>query len=94
MSSSIPQELRQYRPKIPVICVGNKIDIDYSVTQKSFGFPKKNDMNFYFVSASDGTNVVKVHERKYAWVCDRERERERREREREAHVSVALTVVP
>eukprot|EP00045_Choanoeca_perplexa_P019695 m.294831 g.294831 ORF g.294831 m.294831 type:complete len:208 (+) comp50798_c0_seq1:27-650(+) len=54
------KELRQYRPKIPVIVVANKIDVDYSVTSKSFGFPKKNGLPFYFVSASDGTNVVKV----------------------------------
>eukprot|EP01147_Barroeca_monosierra_P008866 gene8866-1220_t len=53
-------ELRKYRPKIPVICVANKIDVDYSITQKSFGFPKKHNLPFYFVSASDGTNVVKV----------------------------------
>eukprot|EP00730_Choanoeca_flexa_P001753 TRINITY_DN10770_c0_g1_i1.p1 TRINITY_DN10770_c0_g1~~TRINITY_DN10770_c0_g1_i1.p1 ORF type:complete len:225 (+),score=23.77 TRINITY_DN10770_c0_g1_i1:589-1263(+) len=54
------KELRQYRPKIPVIVVANKIDVDYSVTSKSFGFPKKNGLPFHFVSASDGTNVVKV----------------------------------
>eukprot|EP00040_Diaphanoeca_grandis_P015862 m.81479 g.81479 ORF g.81479 m.81479 type:complete len:205 (-) comp25423_c0_seq1:115-729(-) len=55
------KELRQYREKIPCIVVGNKIDLDYSVTQKTFGFGKKNgNMPFYFVSAADGTNVVKV----------------------------------
>ena len=32
----------------------------YQVTQKSFGFAKKNGMPFYFVSAADGTNVVEV----------------------------------
>jgi len=31
-----------------------------NVTKKSFGFAKKHRMPFYFVSASDGTNVVKV----------------------------------
>lgn len=30
------------------------------MTQKSFNFPKKHGLPFYFVSASDGTNVVKV----------------------------------
>ena len=34
--------------------------VDYSVTQKAFNFPKKHQLPFYFVSASDGTNVVKV----------------------------------
>ena len=46
-----------------MIVVANKIDVDYSVTSKSFGFPKKNGLPFYFVSASDGTNVVKVGDR-------------------------------
>lgn len=40
----------------------NKIDVDYTVTQKAFAFPKKHDLPFYFVSAADGTNVVKVFE--------------------------------
>lgn len=34
--------------------------MDYSITKKAFTFPKKHGMPFYFVSASDGTNVVKV----------------------------------
>ena len=34
--------------------------VDYSVTQRSFNFPKKHNLPLYFVSASDGTNVVKV----------------------------------
>lgn len=38
--------------------IANKIDADYSVTQKSFGFAKKNGLDFHFVSAADGTNVV------------------------------------
>eukprot|EP00039_Didymoeca_costata_P023936 m.8753 g.8753 ORF g.8753 m.8753 type:complete len:210 (-) comp3951_c0_seq1:224-853(-) len=54
------KELREYREKIPCILVANKIDVDYSVTQKSFGFGKKHGLPFYFVSAADGTNVVKV----------------------------------
>ncbi|KAH8030576.1 hypothetical protein HPB51_010353 [Rhipicephalus microplus] len=33
---------------------------DSTVVQKSFNFGKKNGMPFYFVSASDGTNVVKM----------------------------------
>jgi hypothetical protein len=31
-----------------------------SVTQKTFNFPAKKKLPFFFVSASDGTNVVKV----------------------------------
>ncbi|XP_031574440.1 rab-like protein 2A [Actinia tenebrosa] len=54
------KELRQYRDSIPCIVVANKIDVDYKVTQKAFNFPKKYGLPFYFVSASDGTNVVKV----------------------------------
>ena len=30
------------------------------VTKKAFQFPKKHNLPFYFVSAADGTNVVKV----------------------------------
>ena len=30
------------------------------MTQKTFAFAKKHSMPFYFVSAADGTNVVKV----------------------------------
>lgn len=37
-----------------------KNKVDYNITQKSFNFPKKHGLPFYFVSASDGTNVVKV----------------------------------
>ena len=40
--------------------------VDYGITSKSFNFPKKNKMPFYFVSASDGTNVVKVCQRSVA----------------------------
>ncbi|XP_075727641.1 rab-like protein 2A isoform X1 [Rhipicephalus microplus] len=54
------KELREHRPAIPCLCVANKIDADGTVVQKSFNFGKKNGMPFYFVSASDGTNVVKM----------------------------------
>ncbi|XP_022251635.1 rab-like protein 2A [Limulus polyphemus] len=54
------KELREYRPEIPCLCAANKIDVDFKVTKKSFNFPKKFGMPFYFVSASDGTNVVKL----------------------------------
>ncbi|NWR81766.1 RBL2A protein, partial [Centropus unirufus] len=54
------QELREFRPEIPCIVVANKIDADMKMTQKSFNFARKFDLPFYFVSAADGTNVVKV----------------------------------
>ncbi|XP_030071649.1 rab-like protein 2B isoform X2 [Microcaecilia unicolor] len=54
------QELREYRPEIPCIVVANKIDADLKVTQKNFNFAKKLNLPFYFVSAADGTNVVKL----------------------------------
>jgi Rab-like protein 2 len=46
-------------PFIPVICVGNKIDLDANVTQRKFSFPLKYDLPFYFASASSGVNVVR-----------------------------------
>ncbi|XP_077329542.1 rab-like protein 2A [Lithobates pipiens] len=54
------QELREYRPEIPCIVVANKIDADLRMTQKGFNFAKKHSLPFYFVSAADGTNVVKL----------------------------------
>ena len=39
--------------------------VDYSMTKKTFAFPKKHNMPFYYVSASDGTNVVKVSANTY-----------------------------
>nr|XP_045374323.1 rab-like protein 2B isoform X2 [Camelus bactrianus] len=53
-------ELREFRPEIPCIVVANKIDADIKVTQKSFNFAKKFSLPLYFVSAADGTNVVKL----------------------------------
>jgi Rab-like protein 2 len=63
------KELRQYCETIPCFCVANKIDVDYAVTSKSFAFPTKNELPFYFVSAADGTNVVQVFQDaiKLAW---------------------------
>ena len=34
--------------------------VDYKITQKNFNFSKKHDLPFFFVSAADGANVVKV----------------------------------
>ncbi|XP_022374896.1 rab-like protein 2B isoform X8 [Enhydra lutris kenyoni] len=52
-------ELREFRPEIPCIVVANKID-DVKMTQKSFNFARKFSLPLYFVSAADGTNVVKL----------------------------------
>ena len=63
---NLPQwykELREYRAGIPVVCVANKIDVDMKVTSKEFAFPKKHNMEFFYCSASDGTNVVQAFER-------------------------------
>jgi len=56
------RELREYCEHIPVILVANKIDVDYQVTKKNFKFAAQNNLPFYFVSAADGTNIVKVFE--------------------------------
>uniref|UniRef100_A0A7S0I159 Uncharacterized protein n=1 Tax=Phaeocystis antarctica TaxID=33657 RepID=A0A7S0I159_9EUKA len=56
------RELREFRQGIPVVCIGNKIDVDPKVTQKEFGFPKKHNLEFFYCSASDGTNVVAAFE--------------------------------
>lgn len=57
------KELRLHCENVPVILVANKIDINYEVTKKKFKFPEKHGLPFYFVSAADGSNVVKVGER-------------------------------
>mmetsp|Transcript_73756 Transcript_73756/g.130257 ORF Transcript_73756/g.130257 Transcript_73756/m.130257 type:complete len:234 (+) Transcript_73756:48-749(+) len=54
------KEVRQYCPDIPVICVANKIDIEPSMAKKKFNFPVTHQLPFYFVSSSDGTNVVRA----------------------------------
>jgi len=53
-------ELRHYCPDIPVILVANKVDADPSVVKKRFNFGPDNQLPFYFVSAAEGTNVVRV----------------------------------
>ena len=54
------QALQEYAPDIPTFVVANKVDVDYSVTQRSFAWPTKHRLPFFFVSAADGTNVVKA----------------------------------
>ena len=41
--------------------------VDYQITKRSFKFARSNHLPFYFVSASDGTNVVKV--KIIAYIC-------------------------
>ena len=53
-------EFREYCQDVPCILVANKVDVDYNVTKKEFKFASKNKLPFFFVSAADGTNVVKV----------------------------------
>jgi Rab-like protein 2 len=53
-------EMREHCPNIPCILVANKIDADRSATEKTFKFAEKYNLPFYFVSAADGTNVVKI----------------------------------
>jgi Rab-like protein 2 len=50
---------------MPVILVANKIDMDPSRASKSFQFvenriKERGEFPFYFVSASDGSNVVTI----------------------------------
>ena len=54
------RELREFCEGIPCVLVANKIDVDYNVTRKEFKFASKHNLPFFFVSAADGTNVVKV----------------------------------
>lgn len=54
------KEIRQHCPDIPVICVANKIDAEPKMATKKFNFPAQNELPFFFVSSSDGTNVVRV----------------------------------
>ncbi|CAG0924330.1 unnamed protein product, partial [Notodromas monacha] len=54
------QEMRQYRPEIPCVCAVNKIDTNMEVTEKTFNFTEKHKVPMYYVSASNGTNVVKL----------------------------------
>lgn len=54
------QEVRVHCPDIPVICVANKIDVQPDMAKKKFNFAEKHSLPFYFASASDGRNVVRV----------------------------------
>jgi len=54
------KELRSYRPKIPVICVANKIDKEPEMAGKAFKFATQNNIEMFFASAAEGSNVVKI----------------------------------
>lgn len=57
-------ELMKYRYKIPVVVVANKVDVEPQRAKKKYGFVERKkrgeseDLPLFFVSASDGTNVV------------------------------------
>eukprot|EP01016_Furgasonia_blochmanni_P014798 TRINITY_DN1787_c0_g1_i2.p1 TRINITY_DN1787_c0_g1~~TRINITY_DN1787_c0_g1_i2.p1 ORF type:complete len:274 (-),score=25.57 TRINITY_DN1787_c0_g1_i2:86-907(-) len=53
-------EMRENCPNIPCILVANKIDVDRKVTEKTFKFASQYNLPFFYVSAADGTNVVRI----------------------------------
>ena len=42
------------------MCIAVLLSVNMAVTKKGFNFAEKFNMPLFFVSASDGTNVVKV----------------------------------
>eukprot|EP01012_Entosiphon_sulcatum_P033504 TRINITY_DN42414_c0_g1_i1.p1 TRINITY_DN42414_c0_g1~~TRINITY_DN42414_c0_g1_i1.p1 ORF type:complete len:193 (+),score=36.35 TRINITY_DN42414_c0_g1_i1:661-1239(+) len=54
------KELYDFRPGIPCFVAANKIDIDMSVVTRTFNFATQRNLPLYYVSASEGTNVVKM----------------------------------
>ncbi|KAF1776595.1 P-loop containing nucleoside triphosphate hydrolase [Phytophthora cactorum] len=63
------KELREYCENIPCFLVANKIDVDMNVTSKKFKFAETHNLEFSFVSAADGTNVVKVFKEAVEAAC-------------------------
>jgi len=57
------KELRSFCTTIPVIVCANKVDLNYEVTKKPFGFPAKHQLPLEFASAADGTNVVQLFQK-------------------------------
>lgn len=55
-------ELRHSRETIPCVVACNKVDTDPSVMNKVFAFAEKHKFPLYYVSASDGTNIVQLFE--------------------------------
>eukprot|EP00696_Hemimastix_kukwesjijk_P018470 gnl/Hemi2/7362_TR2506_c0_g1_i1.p1 gnl/Hemi2/7362_TR2506_c0_g1~~gnl/Hemi2/7362_TR2506_c0_g1_i1.p1 ORF type:complete len:134 (-),score=40.29 gnl/Hemi2/7362_TR2506_c0_g1_i1:16-417(-) len=54
------RELQTNRPGIPTVLVANKIDLAPQATSKAFAFAEKFKLPLHYVSASDGTNVVRL----------------------------------
>mmetsp|Transcript_64707 Transcript_64707/g.115073 ORF Transcript_64707/g.115073 Transcript_64707/m.115073 type:complete len:208 (-) Transcript_64707:270-893(-) len=54
------EELMEIRPGCPCLVAANKIDIDLEVIKKTFNFATKRGLQLFYVSASEGTNVVKM----------------------------------
>eukprot|EP00997_Jenningsia_sp_PLL12_P006939 NODE_3526_length_763_cov_174.756303_g2952_i0.p1 GENE.NODE_3526_length_763_cov_174.756303_g2952_i0~~NODE_3526_length_763_cov_174.756303_g2952_i0.p1 ORF type:complete len:198 (+),score=42.92 NODE_3526_length_763_cov_174.756303_g2952_i0:49-642(+) len=53
-------ELHNIRVGCPCIVAANKIDVDLEVVNKTFNFATKRGLGLVYVSASEGTNVVKL----------------------------------
>ena len=56
------KEMRENCPDIPCFLIANKVDVDMAVTNQKFKFAEAHGLPFYFTSAADGTNVVKIFE--------------------------------
>jgi Rab-like protein 2 len=54
--------MRNHCPDIPCFLIANKIDVNLAVTNQKFKFAESNGLPLYYVSAADGTNVVKIFE--------------------------------
>ena len=52
--------MRSNCPHIPCLIIANKIDLDPRATKRNYKFVQDLGCPFNFVSAADGTNVVKI----------------------------------
>ncbi len=57
------KEYKGFGRSPPLLCIANKIDSDPSSTTKKFQFAVRNSLPFFYVSAADGTNVVRIFEK-------------------------------
>ena len=53
-------KFRSSCPNVPCVIMGNKIDLDTTVTERVYSLVEKIGAPFYLTSAADGTNVVAV----------------------------------